>query len=157
MRILVISDSHGNGNVIENILNKHSEVREVFFLGDVTKDIEDLPYIYTDKIFHIVSGNCDFFSQYPYTDIAVTGGKKIMFTHGHTYGVKGGIGALKSAAKQNGCDIVLYGHTHIPYTEYDDGLYVVNPGSVSRGRDSKCTYAVVDIEKNGILPVIIEL
>ena len=84
-------------------------------------------------------------------------GKKIFYTHGHTLSVKYGIGNLLKTAKDNGCDIALYGHTHTANIVYEDGVYIVNPGSCSQPRDSRASYAVIDIEKNGIMPIIVEV
>lgn len=157
MRIVVISDSHGAGSIVDRILRREKDAQAVIFLGDVTSDIEDFTYEYTDKRFFIVSGNCDRFSEYPYTAVAETGGVKIFITHGHTLGVKGGLGNLIIAARQQNCKIALYGHTHIPNIKYEDGLYVVNPGSCSRSRDGGNSYAVVDIRDNGILANIVRI
>ncbi len=155
MRLVVISDSHKRGWVVDKILQRETQARHIFFLGDVTADIEDFVYEYTDKKFYIVSGNCDYFSQYPTTDIARICETNIFFTHGHTFGVKGGIGALSRAARTADCKIALYGHTHIPDIRYDDGLYIVNPGSCAQSRNGANSYAVIDIRENGILPAII--
>lgn len=155
MRLVVISDSHKRGWVVDKILQRETQARHIFFLGDVTADIEDFVYEYTDKKFYIVSGNCDYFSQYPTTDVARIGETNIFFTHGHTFGVKGGIGALSRAARAADCKIALYGHTHIPDIRYDDGLYIVNPGSCAQSRNGANSYAVIDIRENGILPAII--
>lgn len=152
MRLVVISDSHKRGWVVDKILQRETQARHIFFLGDVTADIEDFVYEYTDKKFYIVSGNCDYFSQYPTTDIAKIGETNIFFTHGHTFGVKGGTGALSRAARAADCKIALYGHTHIPDIRYDDGLYIVNPGSCAQSRGGANSYAVIDIRENGILP-----
>lgn len=157
MRVVVISDSHGRGSVVDRILRREKTADAVVFLGDVTSDIEDFTYEYTDKHFFIVSGNCDRFSQYPYSTVADIGGIKLFITHGHTLGVKGGIGTLQKAAKQSGCQIALYGHTHIPNIKYEDGLYIVNPGSCARSRDGGNSYAVIDIRDNGILPSIVRI
>lgn len=157
MRIVVISDSHGHGSVVDRIIRNEPKAEIVIFLGDVTSDIEDFTYEYTDKKFYIVSGNCDIFSHYPYTTVADINGVKIFITHGHTLGVKGGTGALASAARQSDCKIALYGHTHVPYTKYEDGLYIVNPGSCARSREGGNSYAVIDIRDNGILPSIIRI
>ena len=157
MRIVVISDSHGVGSIVDQILRREKDAQAVIFLGDVTADIEDFSYEYTDKRFFIVSGNCDRFSEYPYTAVAEIGGIKIFITHGHTLGVKGGTSTLTSAARQADCKIALYGHTHIPDIKYEDGLYVVNPGSCSRSRNGGNSYAVIDIRDNGILPTVIRI
>jgi predicted phosphodiesterase len=58
------------------------------------------------------------------------------------FGVKTGLGALKREALRRGVQVVLYGHTHIPDVRCEDGLYLLNPGSIAR----KGTYGVVDID-----------
>ena len=45
MRILVISDSHKRGDIIEKILYAQKEATQVFFLGDLASDIEDFVYM----------------------------------------------------------------------------------------------------------------
>ena len=157
MRLVVISDSHGHGSVVDRIIRKEKSADAVVFLGDVTSDIEDFTYEYTDKKFYIVSGNCDFFADYPYTAVEKIGGVNVFMTHGHTVGVKGGLGALIKAAKQSDCKIALYGHTHVSDIKYEDGLYIVNPGSCARSRDGGNSYAIIDIKENGILPSIVRI
>lgn len=158
MRIAVISDSHGSGTIVDRIIRREKDAQMIIFLGDVTSDIEDFIYEYTDKKFCIVSGNCDrFSSEYPYSAVVNAAGVNIFVTHGHTLGVKGGTGVLSNAARQSGCKIALYGHTHIPDIKYEDGLYIVNPGSCARSRDGGNSYAVIDIRDNGILPAIIRI
>lgn len=157
MRIVVISDTHRRGDIAERILNQQPQAQEVFFLGDLTDDIEDVQYVFTDKRFHIVSGNCDFFSSYPCSGIVKIKDCSIFYTHGHTLDVKYGIERLKETAKAAGCKIALYGHTHSSQILYEDGIYIVNPGSCSQPRNGYASYAVIDIENNGIMPVIIKL
>lgn len=157
MRITVISDSHRNSSVIRKILEAQPDSDMIFFLGDITADIEDIRYEYPNKIFNIVSGNCDFFSEYPPVGVANAAGHNILYTHGHTLSVKYGIERLKSAAAERNCDIALYGHTHVSRILYEDGIYIVNPGSCSQPRDGRASYAVIDIEKNGVMPIIINL
>lgn len=157
MRIVVISDSHKRSDIVEKILYAQPDASHVFFLGDNAGDIEDLQYIFPNKIFHILSGNCDYFSNYPSSGMVSVAGKKIFFTHGHTLSVKYGVENLLKTTRQNGCDIALYGHTHIANILYEDGIYIVNPGSCSQSRNGKESYAVIDIEPNGIMPIIVEL
>ncbi len=157
MRIIVISDSHKRSDIVEKIIYAQPEAKAVFFLGDCAGDIEDLQYIFPNMRFFILSGNCDYFSTFPSTDMVTFGGKKIFYTHGHTLSVKYGIENLLKTARQNGCDIALYGHTHISDILYEDGIYLVNPGSCSRARGGRPSYAVIDIMENGIKPIIIEL
>ena len=107
MRIAVISDSHGHGSIVDRIIRREANADAIIFLGDVTSDIEDFTYEYTDKKFFIVSGNCDRFSNYPYSEVAQIGEVKIFITHGHTLGVKGALGGLIQAARQQDCQIAL--------------------------------------------------
>lgn len=157
MRMVVISDSHGRGQIVDRIIRREKAADIIVFLGDTTDDIEDFTYQYTDKRFCIVSGNCDFMPSYPYTAVIDACNIKIFVCHGHTLGVKGGTGALTTAARQQGCKIALYGHTHISNIKYEDGLYIVNPGSCARSREGGNSYAVIDIRDNGILPTIVRI
>lgn len=157
MRILVISDSHGRCGQIEKAIEAQPTAKHVFFLGDCVRDIEDYPFIYSDRTFHIVSGNCDYNSTYKSFDTITLNGKKIIFTHGHMHSVKYGIGNLKQTAELEKADIVLYGHTHIANKEYANGIHFVNPGSLCSAREGRTGYAVIDIEENGILPILIEI
>lgn len=155
MRIVVISDSHGRTNAIDKILFSQPRAKHVFFLGDNVRDIEDFEFLYPDKNFYAVAGNCDYNMISPTKGIKELEGVKIFYTHGHTLGVKSTKEHLLKTAKQNGCQIALYGHTHIADTVYEDGVYLVNPGSVSCPRSGSPSYAVIDIEKGGIMPIII--
>ncbi len=157
MRLLVISDSHGHSGTVDRIISSHPEAKHIFFLGDVVRDIESAVYEYTDRVFHIVAGNCDGFCSFPNFDMVDIEGRGIYFTHGHTAFVKSGTQTLCDRAKNCGCEIALYGHTHISDIEYKNGLYVVNPGSCSRSRNGLDTYAVIDITKEKIIPAIMEV
>ena len=158
MRIVVISDSHKRTAALDKILAKHPDIHHVFFLGDNASDIEDFEFLYPDKTFYYVCGNCDYGSLLPSVNIEIINGVKILYTHGHTFGVKYGTERLLEAAKQNGSKIVLYGHTHISQILYEDGIYIVNPGSCSQPRDfKKPSYAIIDITEQGIMPNIIEI
>lgn len=157
MRIVVISDSHKRTGIIDKILESQPEAKHVFFLGDNASDIEDFEYLYPDKIFHTVCGNCDYNSFLPTVGIETVNSVKVLYTHGHTYGVKYGTERLAECARQSGCKIALYGHTHISKTLYEDGLWIVNPGSCSSPREGRASYAVIDITPSGIMPIIIEV
>lgn len=157
MRILVISDSHGRTSRIEQALIEQKEAKHIFFLGDCIKDIEDYIFMYPDRTFHIVSGNCDYSSDFKSANTVTLAGKKIFFTHGHHLSVKEGSQRLKAVAELEGADIVLYGHTHTAKTEYADGIHFVNPGSLCSAREGHIGYAVIDIKENGIMPILIKI
>lgn len=52
------------------------------------------------------------------------GEKTIFATHGHKFNAEN-LPPLKAG------DVVLHGHTHIPIWEEHEGIYVLNPGSVT--------------------------
>ncbi len=157
MRILVISDTHGGRTALKSVIERYPDIQNIFFLGDNIADVNAVEDCFKDKQFYSVSGNCDSFSLSPTSGIAVIDGVKIFYTHGHRFFVKGGTAALRKIAAERGCGLALFGHTHTPLTEYADGLYLVNPGSLTSSRNGRNSYAVIDVTKNGIVPNIIEV
>lgn len=155
MRIIVFSDSHGNRRNLDYAIQCQPDARHVFFLGDNVADIAAVKEFYPDRIFHIVKGNCDYNRDEPNLDVVSVNGAKILYTHGHTLGVKTTTEHLLSRARQENAVIALYGHTHIAKTEYAENIYLVNPGSVSCSRQGRNSYAVIDITDKGIMPIII--
>lgn len=142
-----MSDSHrATGNLFE-IVEKHINTTNLFiFLGDGENDFDDVLALYPDLKYERVSGNCDWYSTYPLYKSITAQGKKIFFSHGHPFHVKFGYDEIIRAARTEKADICLFGHTHNQYTNYDDGLYIMNPGAV---RDGK--YGMIDITKSGIM------
>ena len=154
MRIAVISDSHGKRDNVKRILLKEQKAEAVIFLGDGEQDINMLKYEFPEKCFYMVRGNCDWGSSLELTGTVTLEGKKILYTHGHTHFVKRSDEEIKYAARNAGTDVVLYGHTHIARNDYEDGLYILNPGSASGYEPS---YGVVEIIGDGILTNIVYL
>lgn len=155
MRILIISDSHGRAKIVTDIIKKHSDIDHIFFLGDTVGDIEAAKEAFPQKNYHIVMGNCDIFGNYKKEDIITVENTRIFYCHGHRYGVKYTTENIKNAATKNNCTLALFGHSHCSILSYDNGLYLVNPGSVFSGRDGKETYAIVDVTDSGIMPSIL--
>ncbi len=147
MRILVLSDSHGDVISLRMAIESEKTAEAVIFLGDGINDIEQLGSLLYNKKSIVVCGNCDStFAPYPRKAIDVFGEKKIYCTHGYVEHVKMGVQLLKSNAISEGCDIAVFGHTHTPFTSYENGLYIMNPGSVRQN-----SYGIIDIEPNGIM------
>ena len=152
MRVIVFSDLHGVSAAAEKIIAQNPDVRHYIYLGDGVNIIDRLAKRHHELEFHAVCGNCDYGSFLPFTDIFVVEKKKILFCHGHTLHVKFGLYELKNFARKQHADVVLFGHTHCRYAEYDDGLYVLNPGSASCPRDGKApSYLFIDVTKGGIV------
>jgi len=148
MRILVMSDSHGSKtNMFDAIRKESPDV--VLFLGDNIRDCEDFESKYPKIMLRAVKGNCDQGYRGLEMDEFVLEGKKFFMTHGHLFNVKLGKTKILDAATVRGVDILLFGHTHIPYHSDKDGLFTLNPGSIGSGGKS---YAVLEI-KNGVVEV----
>ena len=81
----------------------------------------------------MVKGNCDLGVDAPVQRVVHLGGMGILITHGHLQAVKLTLGALAPAAREAGCGVVLFGHTHRPTLEERDGILLLNPGTAQRG------------------------
>lgn len=150
MRILVTSDSHGKKGIFFEITEKHINDTDLFInLGDCRNgdDLEEAQLYFKDKLKLMkVAGNGDWYSSEPLINIISFNGKKVMFCHGHTLYVKMGYEKLIEEAKRQKADIALFGHTHIPYHDYIDGIHFFNPGAVQDG-----CYGIIDVVDNGIV------
>ena len=82
-------------------------------------------------------------------------GHRVAMTHGHNQHVERGVDILKYWALQNEADVVLYGHTHVPVVEQSSQMTILNPGSISRPRQSgfECTYAWMEFLPNGEISI----
>ncbi|MBR4626184.1 MAG: metallophosphoesterase [Ruminococcus sp.] len=154
MRIIVISDSHGNFQNLEKVIMKNTDAQWIFHLGDGELELDRFVIahpILAPKIIH-VAGNCDYDSLSPEIFTLPAIEHKIFAAHGHKYGVAGSLDRIKKAALENGCDIILYGHTHERFMTYEDGLWIMNPGSIAIPRDGQNpSFGNIDISEYGVL------
>jgi len=160
MRIVVISDTHGNYRALESVFLRNPDADWFFHLGDGERDVDRFILAhreYTEKIIHI-AGNCDVGSLSPDFYILFVPGHKIFAAHGHNYCVNYDYSLIKQAAVNANCDIVLFGHTHVRYNKYEDGLYVLNPGSASMPHDgTKPSFGHIDISPAGVVMNIADI
>ena len=149
-RALIFSDSHGRLENLLDVLKQYPDVVAVFFLGDVEGDADRLRRS-TPYPVYMVRGNCDYSSDIPQELEIEFAGKKIVMAHGHRYLNYGGMDALKKWALMQGADIVMFGHTHIPFCEEEEGVTLLNPGSISKPRQEGHipTYARMDVYESG--------
>ena len=144
-KIFVFSDSHGCSANMSKVLRK--EVPDmIIFLGDGEVDLESLKHSYPKIRIHSVRGNCDIYSSSAGFLILSVPPRKIFATHGHTYGVKidPSLEKLVTAAFEKEADILLFGHTHVPFTDYRMGMEILNPGTI--GNVENPTYGEVIID-----------
>lgn len=139
-KIIILSDIHINTVPLKKISGILAESDYVIFLGDGIGSMYPYKNLLGDRLI-MVKGNCDMFSRIDDETVLDIDGFKIFITHGHKYRVKASLDDLLYKAKEINADIVLYGHTHMPYTEYLDGHMLVNPGSLGLPRIGNPTYA----------------
>lgn len=154
MRILVVSDTHRDRYALRQAIMSQPKAEAVIHLGDGAEEAEEMKLNFPEKMFFMVRGNCDWGSTLPAEGTAVLAGKNIFYTHGYTYNVKFGTYDVISAARSNKADVLLFGHTHDALTEYEDGLYIMNPGSLN---GSEGTYGIIDITPAGIVTGIVRI
>ena len=162
MRLIVLSDSHGRIDRVEQVVERHLREADVFlFLGDVLRDIEGIRERTARKEWIAVPGNCDWGSTLTPTYLIpfADAGREVrtLITHGHLFSVKRGYTRLEAEAEKRGAQLVLFGHTHQPYTAYHGGIYYLNPGSLGHPRAGAPSYGVVDITAAGIVPHVVEV
>ncbi|MCI7767764.1 MAG: YfcE family phosphodiesterase [Oscillospiraceae bacterium] len=159
MRIVAMSDSHGDSFALERVFEMTAESGNIFVhLGDGERELDMMRMKYPNLDIRHVAGNCDYRSMSPNMDIIFAGDVKILCTHGHLHGVKYGTETLRSVARDNGCKAVLFGHTHCRYQSLEDGIYMLNPGSCACPRDgNRPSFGWIDITPAGIITNIVEL
>lgn len=166
MTLLVLSDSHGRPDLIEEAIRR---VRPdgILFAGD---GLRDLSRVEIPCPLWAVAGNCDWLT----TPLIISGaifepqneelitveGVRILLMHGHKYRVKGGLGQAVARAVQRDADLLIFGHTHIPlelHLRPDGGradfsvtkpLTLFNPGSLG---DRHASFGTVTVRNGQLL------
>ncbi len=143
MRILVFSDSHANTCTCAAIIDKLPAADMIIHAGDHYADAQKLQDMYPKLDFRYVAGNCDS-PLYPQEMTFNTGGKNFFLSHGHSYGVKyeSNYRTFAEKAKAEHADIGIFGHTHIFFCKQEDGLLLMNPGSIKYGG----SFGIIEIE-----------
>ena len=147
MKWMIASDLHGSAYWCEKMVERYKEegAGKLLLLGDILYHgpRNDLPKDYAPKkVIEILNGmkeellcirgNCDCEVDQmvlPFPVLAdycllESAGHLIYATHGHHFN-EDHLPPLHPG------DVLLHGHTHIPRRTLRDGIYVLNPGSVS--------------------------
>ncbi|TQR33611.1 metallophosphoesterase [Lysinibacillus sphaericus] len=143
MQILVMSDTHGDSNVIEKVRSFYPNAAAFIHCGD-----SELPFSHKALAgMKKVRGNCDIDKAFPDEADFDLEGVTVFVTHGHLFNVKNSILSLSYRAKEVGAQIACFGHSHILGAEMIDDVLFLNPGSLlkPRGRKEK-SFALVEVE-----------
>lgn len=142
MRVLIVSDIHGNFFNMKKVMQDVGGVDRILLLGDILngpdingynpKQLASFLNLYKDKIIY-VKGNCDNYNMelldsYVEKDyITISIDKRLFFmTHGHIYN--------RYNLPNLDFDVFFQGHTHVPMMDYDGNKLYLNPGSITNPR-----------------------
>lgn len=153
---LVLSDSHGDKNAIQKALDQFGDVDYIFHLGDYASDATYIAE-HSRASVRSVRGNCDYIADDPYFDEVVICGNRIVLTHGHKLNAKYSMERLYYYALEHEAKAILFGHTHVATAQFVDGIWLVNPGSVSEPREGGRSAARLMIGEYGIVPKIVTI
>ena len=154
-KALVVSDTHRNKSSMNNIARQFADFDYLFHLGDNVEDAAYLKSIMPGIKLKAVKGNCDLGAGFEDFKEIIIKGNKIILTHGHKLKVKYSYDRVLYYALEQEAAAILFGHTHIAYKEYVNGVWLVNPGSAGDEMRGDLSVAVLLIGKNGIVPKIV--
>ena len=159
MKIMCISDIHGNIECLEKAIEKFEEedAEKLIILGDFSS------YYFSSSDFEVaeilnnmagsiiaVKGNCDnseidgiFNFGLTYIRNITVNNVKITLTHGHIYN--------RNNLPQECGQIFLCGHTHVGSIEKIGDKIIANPGSISKPRGGSSRSYIIINEENIIL------
>ena len=156
-RVGILGDTHSYYASAIKAARQMGDVDVLIHTGDCVRDAQRLSRELQRDIV-CVQGNCDPMVDEPLTRTISLGGWKLFIAHGHQYAVKFSTERFLLAVKEAGAHIGIYGHTHAPHISYEDGIYLVNPGSTSEPRGSAGpTYAMLHLTDEKVLPQIVRL
>ena len=150
IRILVVSDTHLDcmtPGLPYQIIQEINNCDLVIHAGDFTR--EDV-YHQLSSLADVVAvcGNMDDRSIREQLPIK----RQVVFEH-VTLGVIHGRGSpqqtLKYARSEfTHADLIIFGHSHTPFNEEVDGVWMFNPGSPTYSRNASTpTYGVIELDK----------
>ena len=141
MKILVVADSHGNDEILQDLYSQYPTMDYYLHAGDSQSSSM---VIYP---FDSVLGNCDYYDFDRCRRIPTPKGYLFMK---HFPGI--------SDKEKEGVSIFIHGHTHRNSLSVDkDGLITLCPGSITLPRDGTIgTYAIISIDSEHIEIQIIE-
>ena len=161
MKFVIASDIHGSEKYCKMLVDRFfaEKADNLVLLGDVLYHgpRNPLPDGYSPKgvcallnplkeSIICVKGNCDSevdqmvleFPLIPMYSAIFADGYELYLTHGHVFGKENPL-PLKHGST------VCYGHTHVPDFSFENGVFYVNPGSVSLPKnDSERGYIVFE-------------
>lgn len=144
MKIVVVSDNHGNTYFMEEIYTIHQEDTDEWVHCGDSELLEDHPLW---QHYKTVLGNMDITNKFKLSRTEYIEGFRYLLVHGHKHSVKRSYDRLIKEARAEDVNVVFYGHTHIPKVEIEEGVVFINPGSIAQPRNrAQGTYLVMELD-----------
>ncbi|MCO6184511.1 metallophosphoesterase [Leuconostoc fallax] len=151
VKILIISDIHGDRDILVDIIKKwQADVTAIFYNGDSELSADDSVFDGVSTVIGNMDDDPDFADGRSTTIDDVT----IFQTHGHLYRATvltgwANLALMDEAADEAQAQIVLFGHTHKLGAEMYHQKLFINPGSTTLPKGEYAnlggTYAILDV------------
>ena len=157
IKIGVISDTHipdRSEHIPGIVLDVFKQVDLIIHAGDVVSlgVIDELKSVCAKVV--VVVGNMDqdaVRKKYPV--------KQVLEILGHRVGLMHGVGPalylpqlLKDVFKDDGCDLIIFGHSHKSMNERIDGVLFFNPGSATDLTAEYNSYGIIKLKERLVNP-----
>lgn len=134
MRILVVSDSHGDFSSLKKVYTRESESKSLdllIHLGDGVLDALRLQRM-TNIPLEAVNGNSDPVEAFP-DELRITiQGLPVFLCHGHRFNPPFDLKAIADHTRRAKASLAFFGHTHQNLCRKNKGLTLINPGAICR-------------------------
>lgn len=161
MKFLLLSDTHGEREQTMKVIEQYPDMDYYFHMGDLGIAKQLLPQ------FIFVKGNHDF-DDTPKQALYTLEQHQILILHGDHFDALAMkqfmdrsvtdfswddclaviYQSIATYAKEKGCDVVFFGHTHTAVDTCIEGIRLINPGSLCFSHDGRPpSYALVDMNK----------
>lgn len=153
MEIAVLSDTHLRaGRTLPRFVWEHlTHVDLIIHAGDLTHMglIEELACVAPVRA---VRGNCDGWDiVLPDRDIVECESLRIGIIHGNAGRGKSTPERALNAFKDSPVDLIVFGHSHIPFMEWRNGILMFNPGSpTDKRREPQYSFGLLDIRQGKV-------
>ncbi|MFV0395808.1 MAG: metallophosphoesterase family protein [Coprobacillaceae bacterium] len=144
-KIVVMSDNHGQHEMIKMIRNQESDADFFVHCGDTEAKSDIL------KGWIAVKGNNDWMSDLNEEEIFNVDETGVFVCHGHRLPFFDRDEVIIEILRKTKCQILLCGHTHVPEHTIIDGYHIINPGSTSLPRRGSAKgYCVIYVDNGNI-------
>lgn len=145
MKALIVSDNHGNLEVLEELITIYDDEIDLWLHCGDSEFMSNHPIW---DYFKTVRGNMDIDYSLTSHQMVKFENERLLVVHGHNQRVGFTFEYLEELAQNQEADLVFYGHTHIAQVDKVGEKYFINPGSIVQPRGSLRVGSYAIYEKN---------